>query len=72
MPPPIAPSLSYHGFFVKLQQVPEPQFFEIPPLGRHYSRMWAVEDLSEEWGESARQLNQEEEQWMGENGWLYR
>ena len=66
----IAPASSYCGFSVNPQQVPEPQFFEIPPLGRHYSRMWAVEDLSEEWGESARQLNQEEEQWMGENGWL--
>ena len=65
---PITTSLSHCSLFANLQQVPEAKFFEAPPLGRHYSRIWAVEDLSEEWSESARLLNQEEGQWVGENG----
>ena len=34
--------------------LPDAKLYQIPPLGQHFSRKWAVEDLKEEREEAAK------------------
>jgi len=60
----LRPLLCPHSPYVE-----EGDLYHVPPLGRHYSLQWAVEDLAEERSEGGRMMENIEPSNRGGGSW---